>query len=63
MVPGLLVEAMATHTDGEPTRQKMGCLAVVAMCPGNTAALRETGIVASLEAAKPLIENDRNKSL
>ena len=53
---------MATHTDGEPTLQEMGCLAVVAMCPGNAAALRETDIVASLEAAKPLIENDRNKS-
>ena len=51
-----------THGRGTHAAKKKGCLAVVAMCPGNAAALRETGIVASLEAAKPLIENDRNKS-
>jgi hypothetical protein len=60
--PALLVTAMATHTEGEPTLQEMGCLAVVAMCPGNATALKEAGIEVSLEAAKPLIENDRNKT-
>ena len=60
--PALLVTAMATHTEGEPTLQEMGCLAVVAMCPGNAAALKEAGVEVSLEAAKPLIENDRNKT-
>ena len=61
--PALLVAAMAAHTEGKSTLlQEMGCLAVVAMCPGNAAALREAGVEVSLEAAKPLIENDRSKS-
>ena len=61
--PALLVTAMAAHMEGKSTLlQEMGCLAVVAMCPGNAAALKEAGVEVSLEAAKPLIENDRSKS-
>jgi hypothetical protein len=61
----LLVTVMGEHTEGEPTLQEMGCLAVEALaagCPANVVLIDAAGIRATLGAARECITNDRNKT-
>mmetsp|Transcript_4605 Transcript_4605/g.5817 ORF Transcript_4605/g.5817 Transcript_4605/m.5817 type:complete len:199 (-) Transcript_4605:1518-2114(-) len=61
----LLVTSMNYHTDGEATLQEQACLAVESLSKGNAKnakLLVDAGIKTSLEQAKGLITNDRNKT-